>query len=153
MNAILFTVGVIAVALYCVMNVWIWRCYSTFYARYCYFPDYIAEQFPSLAEISTRPDPSSQSGISAIKSSMPRIRHDIRTRSGSARGFSPLLWWIPRVALILSFGALWFSRAGSLMLLIPLAVWLSSRVYFDVRGWRWLQRACQRAQAGHSQRH
>src|SRR5258708_21717969 len=119
MNATLLTAGIAATLCYCVVTAWLWRCYATFYARYCYFPDYIAEQFPSLGQLAARPNPGSEAGIRAIKSSMPQIERDIRTHSGSARGFSPMLWWIQRLTLVLSIAFLYFSRVGFFVLLIP----------------------------------
>jgi hypothetical protein len=145
MNTTLLTAGIAAMLFYCAVTAWLWRCYAIFYARYCYFPDYIAEQFPSLSQLAARPNPTSEAGIRAIKSSMPQIERDIRTRSGSARGFSPMLWWIQRVALVLSITFLCFSRVGLFVLLIPLIIWLAVRIYFHARGWRWLQHACEHA--------
>jgi len=91
MNVTLLTAGIVATLCYCVATAWLWRCYAAFYVRHCYFPDYLAEQFPSLGQVAARPNPTSEDGIRAIKSSMPQIEQDIRTGSGSARGFSPML--------------------------------------------------------------
>jgi hypothetical protein len=85
MNTTFLTAGIAATLFYCVVTAWLWRSYAVFYARHCYFPDYIAEQFPSLGQLAARPNPTSEAGIRAIKSSMPQIQRDSHTQRQRAR--------------------------------------------------------------------
>jgi len=123
--------------------------FAQFYAKYCYFPDYLREQYPA-SELAIRPDPTSEAGVRAIKSSMPRIQHDLRRHAGTARAFSPAVWWVQRMLLILSAVLVYFAGAGWFAMLVPVAAWLGSRLYFQMRGWRWLQSGCRRHASSHA---
>src|SRR5437899_1543545 len=105
-NATLFLLGLLAAIAYCAYTAHLWRMFAQFYAKYCYFPDYLREQFPA-SQLAVRPDPASEAGVRAIKSSMPQIHRDLREHTGSARGLNPAVWWVQRVFFTLSITLLY----------------------------------------------